>query len=387
VSAVAEVGKVLPPKAGDIWSDINSAAEPWWLAAPALLREIEQPRFEPQAAASYQLGDAVLEMVADHRSLVAPFPELYEDCAVDSRATGMAAVRCTMRRSFEPPLIVLRFEEGAPADAADIAHNLLRPTKAVPPFRVWDSPLPGWRLAGGATGPILATCGAYVLLHPKLIPPEFLVEYMVGITLGAQPGMLSVHGASLLMGEAGVVLVGASHSSKTTTSLHIAARGHTLLGDEVALIRVATTEVVPFRRAVNLRPGPRGAELAAVLGLEKGNGETASDEWTGRYRITELFPDRPARSAPLRAVFFLAGFADCPSIERFQLTLDRADVFSWITTPEIAYCSWGIAPARRAFRLLVLKELLSRIPCWLVKVGPPRDTVALIERTVEELAC
>jgi serine kinase of HPr protein (carbohydrate metabolism regulator) len=69
--------------------------------------------------------------------------------------------------------------------------------------------------------------------------------------------MLPIHGASLQIGAAGVVLVGASHSGKTTTSLHLAARGHTLLGDEIALIRLATGAAGP------LRPGA-GVDAAAV---------------------------------------------------------------------------------------------------------------------------
>lgn len=369
-------------------SEINGIVEPWWLVAPALLREIERRGFVTRAAAAYQLGDAVLQIDADDPMPLTAFPERYGDCAISTpvAASGMPAVRCTIRRSLEPPMVVLTFQEGAPPDAAAAAYNLLRPTHAVPPFRVWDSPLPGWRLAGGATGPVLAACDAQVLFHRKLIPAEFLAEYLVGITLGAQPWMLPIHGASLQIGGAGVVLVGASHSGKTTTSLHLAARGHTLLGDEIALIRIATSEVVPFRRAVNPRPGRYGQELAATLRLsDDGDGSTSSPQWARPHRITELFPDRPARPAPVRAVFFLAGFADRPSLEPFQLTLDRADVISWITTPEIAYCSWGLAPARRAFRLMVLKGLISRIPCWLVKAGPPRDTAELIERTVEEL--
>jgi hypothetical protein len=190
------------------------------------------------------------------------------------------------------------------------------------------------------------------------------------------------------VGETGVVVVGASGAGKTTTSLQLAARGHSLLGDEIALIRLPTSEIVPFRRAVNVRPGRYGQALAATLGLaDHGNGSPPNPPWAGVHRITDLFPGRSARPVPLRAAFFLAGFADAPSLEPFQLTLDHADVFSWITTPEIAYCSWGVAPARRAFRLMVLKQVLSRIPCWLVKVGPPRDTAELIERTVEELSC
>jgi hypothetical protein len=378
---------VFPVGAHEDRSAINGTDEPWWLAAPALLREVEGRDFVSRAVAAYQLGDTRLQMDVDDPVLLTGFAPRYGDCAVvPSAGADVPAVRCTMRRSLDPPFVVLTFHEGAPPDAAAAAYSLLRPTHAVGPFRVWDSPLPGWRLAGGATGPVLAACDAQVLFHRKLIPAEFLAEYLVGITLAAQPWMLPIHGASLQIGEAGAVLVGASHSGKTTTSLHLAARGHTLLGDEIALIRLATSEVVPFRRAVNPRPGRYGQELAATLRLsDDGDGSAASPQWARPHRITELFPDRPARPAPVRAIFFLAGFADRASLEPFQLTLDRADVISWITTPEIAYCSWGLVPARRAFRLLVLKQLIARIPCWLVKAGPPRDTAELIERTVEEL--
>jgi hypothetical protein len=378
---------VFPAGEYGVRSEINGIVEPWWLVAPALLREVESRAFVSRAAAAYQLGDAALQIDADDPLPLTAFPERYGDCAIPTPvASDMPGVRCTIRRSIEPPMVLVTFQEGAPPDAAAAAYNLLRPTHAVPPFRVWDSPLPGWRLAGGATGPVLAAWDAQVLFHRKLIPAEFLAEYLVGITLGAQPWMLPIHGASLQIGDAGVVLVGASHSGKTTTSLHLAARGHTLLGDEIALIRLATGEVVPFRRAVNPRPGRYGQELASTLRLsDDGDDSASSPRWARPHRITELFPDRPARPAPVRAVFFLAGFADRPSLEPFQLTLDRADVISWITTPEIAYCSWGLAPARRAFRLMVLKQLIARIPCWLVKAGPPRDTAELIERTVEEL--
>jgi hypothetical protein len=190
------------------------------------------------------------------------------------------------------------------------------------------------------------------------------------------------------IGEAAAILIGASRAGKTTLGLHLATRGHPLLGDEIALIRPATREVVPFRRSVNVRTGPHGDELAAALGLSaERNGSTSPAQWAGSHRITALFAGRPARPTRLRAAFFLAGFADQPARKAFQLTLDREDVIGWITTPEIAYCSWGLAPTRRAFRLMVLRQALSQTPCWLLKVGRPGDTAALIERTMEELAC
>ena len=380
---------MFPAGACETHPETGRVDEPWWLAASDLLREVERRPFVPVASAAYQLGDAVFRMVVDHLLPIEAFSKLYGDCAVPVSVVSPApAVSCTIRRTFEPQLVVVTFQEGVPSDPAGVAYNLLRPTHAVPPFRVYDAPSAGWRLAGGATGPVLAARGADVLLHPKLVPPEFLVEYLVGIALGAQPWTLPIHGASLRMGDAGVVLVGASRAGKTTTSLHLAARGHTLLGDEIALLRLATNEVVPFRRAVNVRPGPHGQDLVAVLGLSDGRaGSPSSAESAGLHRIAELFPGAPAHPTPLRAVFFLAGFADHPSLEPFRLTLDQTDVFNWITAPEIAYCSWGLSPARRAFRLLVLRQVLARVPCWILRVGPPRDTVALIERTMEELSC
>jgi hypothetical protein len=358
------------------------------MQAPVLLQDVESRPFIPIASVAYQLGDASFQMAVDHPLLLEVFSRLYGDCAVAACETlSGPAVRCAIRRSFDPELVVVTFQEGAPPDPAAAAYNLLRPTHAVPPFQVSDSPRPGWRLAGGVTGPVLAACHPHVLLHPKLIPPEFLVEYLVGITLGAQSWTLPVHGASLRVGEAGIMLVGASRAGKTTTALHLAARGHTLLGDEIALIRLFTNEVVPFRRSVNIRLGPYRRELAAALGLSDSGDAPAEADGRHTRRIGELFPGRLPRPSPLRAVFFLAGFADQPSLESFRLTLDQTDVFGWITTPEIAYCSWGLSPARRAFRLLVLRQTLARIPCWLLKVGPPEATVELIERTMEDLAC
>jgi hypothetical protein len=386
----AGLGSALPAGAHAVQGGDDEVANAWWLVTPALLGEVEQRARASRTAMAFQLGDAVLELETNEPLLVEAFGHLYADCATTSGAVGpdVPVVRCTVWRSTAPELVVLRFLEGGPPDPAGAAYHLLRPTQAVSPYRVWDAPVPGWRLAGGATGPVLAAHDAEVLLHPKLIPPAFLVEYLVSVVLGAQTWILPVHGATVQIGEAAAMLVGASRAGKTTMALHLASRGHPLLGDEIALIRLATREVVPFRRSVNVRPGPHADELAGALGLSGGrNGSPWEAPERAIHRITALFPGRPARPTRLRAAFFLAGFADQPAREAFQLTLDREDVIGWITTPEIAYCSWGLAPARRAFRLMVLRQALSQTPSWLLKVGRPGDTAALIERTMEELAC
>ena len=379
-------------------SERRSPAEhPWWVAAPELLQDFErQQRPSPETVLSYQVGETVLQVTVDDPLLRRTFQELYGDCeALAPLASTAPEVRCTVRRSIDPTLVVLTFQAGAPADLAGAAYGVLRHSRAGPPWRVYDSPRPGWRLGGGATGPVLAASGSHMLLEPRQVPPAFLVEYLVGIALATQREVLPIHGASLRVGNAGLVLAGGTHAGKTTTALHVAARGHVLLGDEIALIRVGTNELLPLRRTANLRPGPYGRELAAALGfIPDGDARdgsapdvSAGAKWTGPRRISEMFPGRPAGSAPLRAVFFLSGFDSRPSLEPFRLTLDRGDIFDWLTTGETTQLSWGLEPARRALRLLRLQEMLAGVPCWLLTVGPPRETTDVIERTMEGLQC
>jgi hypothetical protein len=369
--------------------DRRPAPPGWWLAAPALQQAIEVQNLEPLLSARFQIGDAVLELSANDSALLEPVRQLYGDCTVSAPVSSdLPRVRCVLRRPAQPPLVLLTFEEGAPPDPAAATFGLLRPTRAVPPYTVSDSAVPGWRLAGGPDIPVLTASDRHVLIDPLQVPPDFLAEYLVGLTLAAQPRLLPVHGASLCVGNAGLVLVGGSHAGKTNTALHVAARGHALLGDEVALIRLATREIVPFRRTMKLRPGPYEPALAAAAKRFGTLEESPLDNrWGGTHRIGELFPDTPARPTNLRAVFFLRGFADHPSLESFQLTLGDRDVFNWLATPEIAYSSWGLGPQRRAMRVLTLKQLLSRVPCWLLDVGAPTETAEIIERTMEGLGC
>jgi hypothetical protein len=196
-----------------------------------------------------------------------------------------------------------------------------------------------------------------------------------------------VHAASLELNNAGLLLAGLSNSGKSTTALHLAARGLTLLGDEVALIRLATNEIVPFRRAANLRPGPRAPELsAAVERLAAEREPRVDEEGVTALLIGDLFPGSKARAAPLRAAFFLAGFADRPSLTPFRPTLGELDAYSVLAGNEIATL-WGLPRERRAMRLMAVRRLLGRLPCWRLTVGPPGATAELIERTMEDLRC
>jgi len=220
-----------PADVGEPALDLHSAEQSWWLAAPALQQEIERRTPPPQLSACYQLGDAVLQLTANDPALLQPVKQLYGDCAIAGLGrTDEPGVRCVLRRPARPPLMLLTFEKGAPSDLAAATFGLLRPTRAVPPYTVRDSPVPGWRLAGGVEQPVLAASATHVLIDPLQVPPVFLAEYLVGLTLAAQPNLLPMHGASLAVGNAGLVIVGGSHAGKTTTAIHLAARGHPVRG-------------------------------------------------------------------------------------------------------------------------------------------------------------
>lgn len=358
----------------------------WWLAAPEIQRAIEHQDFRLQASACYRLGDALLHVASDDPTLLDLFGRLYGDCAVATPAISPSPeVCCTVRRGIDTQLLLLTFQAGAPPDPAAVALSLLRATPVAPPYSVYDSPLKGWRLAGGKDYPVLSACDAHVLIDPEAVHPDFLVDYLVSITLATQPRLIVVHAASVCIGTAGVLLAGPSHGGKTTVSLHLAAPGHALLGDEAAVIRLASEEILPLRRAVNLRAGPRTPEFSAVLSRIGGGSEDGGG--TRSLQIGTLFPGSTAGPVRLRAIFFLREFSDHPSLTPFRPTLHDADIFDCLAGNEIAHASWGLAPERRALRLLALRQMLSRVPCWLLTVGTPHETAELIERKMEELGC
>lgn len=353
--------------------------QPWWLGAEGLKKLIEQEQPFPQNSACYQFGDAPLEINTDNARLIDTFAKLYGDCAAVMPAkTVRPRVRCVVRRGGNPPFLLITFIEGAPPDPAAAFLPMRQ-------MRVWNSPSPGWRLAGIGAAPILAACGSHVLIHLLQAWDHLPVEYLVNAALTAQPELVAVHAASLLTKGGGLLLTGPSESGKTTTALHLAARGLTLLGDEVALVRLATKEVLPFRKAANLRRGPREPELAAAVERTVGAREPVADAGgVTALRISRLFPGQDVRPAVLSAVFFLAGFADRPSLVPFRPTLSDLDGFSMLAGNEIATL-WGLPPERRALRLLAIKGLVDRLPCRLLTVGAPGDTAEFVERAMEGL--
>jgi len=365
----------------------TTAAEiPWWRSEqPFAAYESAHARLQPRETAYFRLGDALLEIAVDEPSILDPVRTHYGECELSSLdKISMPLMRCAVTPGYPSPLIAIHFLEGAPPDLATMALGLSHPPLGAPPYSINDARRTGWSLIGGSDTSVVAACPTGLLVDPRSVAEDFVADYLVAAMLCAQPNLMVLHAAAVQIGSNGVILTGASHAGKTTTSMHLALRGHRLLGDEMSVVRLGSRELVPLRRSLSLRAGPRSPELARALRRVRPRDRNSVDGKIGPLRIDEMFPGSGDGPVDLKAAFFLDGFAQCPGIEPFALSLNDEATFDYMSANDVASISWGLEPQRRVLRLLALKQLMARVRCWKLCLGPPDETAKLIESTMEE---
>lgn len=189
----------------------------------------------------------------------------------------------------------------------------------------------------------------------------------INVAFAVQPGVFFFHAASVAIRGRGVMLAGAKGSGKSTLSLALAARQNTLLGDEMAAVRIASNELLPLRRAASIREGIRSAAIDERLAHVPSHEERYPDGSRRlRIRISDLFPSSEARPVPLGAILFLRSFSDRPRAERFTPS------FADTTLLQPLGAMWQSDAARR-FRLI---RLLSAVPCYHLDAAAPDATAA-----------
>src|SRR5262249_19375214 len=216
-------------------------------------------------------------------------------------------------------------------------------------------------------------------------PPEFLLNFVMGVAQLSQDATLFVHGGAVSMNGRGVLIVGRSGQGKSTTTAAVAARGHPLFGDETVGVRAATGELLPFRRTLKVRPGPQSAWVRERLSLRPyGTRRDAGGVECAWLRPTEMFPGMVTPSpALLTDVFFLREFSDAPAVHRFVPKLpDHLDEVQALTMSLSAVASWPFSPAHRALRFARIVDVFSRCNCYFLDLGLPDATAEAIERTV-----
>lgn len=95
--------------------------------------------------------------------------------------------------------------------------------------------------------------------------PRWILQGWAVTLAWLQRGHLSVHAATARIGDAVVALAGHRGAGKSTTTMGLQSRGHTVLVDDVALVetRGGTAWTTPYARNVHLLP-----DSARALGLD-----------------------------------------------------------------------------------------------------------------------
>jgi hypothetical protein len=182
------------------------------------------------------------------------------------------------------------------------------------------------------------------------------------------------HASALGIFGEGTIFVGPSGGGKSTTSLALAARGHNFLSDEVAGYLPARGELIPFRRPVGIKPGPR------ATAVENGLPPTAAAqiERDGFFRVDvdTIFATRQPEPVPLRRVVFLRGFAERPCLERIQP--GRGEIV------ELQPLMSSFLNAPHSRRIFELTRLLATTKVYQLRLGDPDETALYLE---EAFAC
>jgi hypothetical protein len=177
------------------------------------------------------------------------------------------------------------------------------------------------------------------------------------------------HASSVGIGGEGTIFVGPKGGGKSTTSLALAARGHNLLSDETAGYRPATGELIPFRRPVGIKPGPRCS--AVSRGLDSATAAAIERDGFARVDVNSLFPAAAPRPVPLRRIVFLRGFREHPDIARIEP--GRAEV------AELQPLMGSFLNTSHSQRVFELVRLLSTTKVYRLYPGDPDATAEYLE--------
>jgi len=175
------------------------------------------------------------------------------------------------------------------------------------------------------------------------------------------------HAGSVALRGGGLLIVGPKGAGKSTLALALATRGHGLLGDEHACYVPARHELVPFRRPVGVKPGPRARTSDAALARL---GRDPDRDGMMRVPAEDLVSGSPG-PVPLRAVVFLRGFAAEPRLTRLEPGREELAALQPVGS--------SFANAAATERVFQLVRLLARAEVWDLRPGPPDDTAALVE--------
>lgn len=350
----------------------------WWLSCESLVSEVTASQEPAPAVDWYAVADGALGLCSEDPALRQRWSEIYGDCRRLPPTDTASVLRCriSLPRSA-PGCSVVQFQDHEPLDAVEFNLKVLPDGR----LREIESPLPSWRMLARQESPEspFAACKEDIVVFDRKQPWEAMVaHYALHRVLRLQKDIMVFHASSAKVGGRGVLMVGPKRSGKTTVSMALAARGHGFLGDEFAAVRRSTNEVIPFRRAVSIRPGPCPPAVEEFL-RKKGLEPELYPDGTTRIRANmgQIFPaTATVEPAPLRNIFFLRGFAERPRAEKFLPAPEHIRLL----TPQ-GSTLWNQSPGRT---VLSLMSLLRSASCHFLDLGgTPLQSAQLVESVME----
>jgi hypothetical protein len=326
-----------------------------------------------------------LEVITDHAPLLYELDSLLGDCGSPAPLPGASSIRCTATRLPGSPYLCLAFEGARLPDPIEAARTPFRMLRHLERYIEVPATAPGWRQIVNVEASnrlVIASDGRMAVIDVDAAPHEFVADCIVNVAEGAQDGVLFLHAASVGVSGAGALLIGRGHAGKSTTALTLAWRGNAFLGDDVAAVRRATRELLPFPKSAGLREGPLARlleERVQTCRHTAGNGPDGSRRVL--VRVSDLFPGSMSGPLPLRFAFVLGGFADRATVSRF--TPGLRDIARLRSVASETLPNWGISPGRDLMKFLPIVNLLSGLRCYFVELGSPEETAALIEAVME----
>jgi len=365
---------------------VASLAKDWWKSAQSLVGEAAGQVQQSARIAWFRIGDACLEVVSDYQPLLDTLEAHYGDCRLNQLPLGLASIRCTVGYFHDVSLLWLSFQGAcvrATIDASLTPFRMLRHLQC--DVETLDG-VAGWRLfvrAGTSSLTLAAGEDSNLLINLNEAPLEVVTDCIIGVVQSAQPGVLFLHAASVGVAGVGALLIGESHRGKSTMALTFARRGHAFLGDDVAAVRLATREVLAFPKSAGLRDGPLARPLDAQLQGGRHMPVIGADGvLRTMVRVGDLYPVSTSGPLPLRYAFLLDGFAECAAFREFRPGLGNLTTLRAVVSETLP--SWGLSPGRDLLRFLIVVNLLSALRCYLVDLGSPDDSAALIEEAMEK---
>jgi hypothetical protein len=201
-----------------------------------------------------------------------------------------------------------------------------------------------------------------------------IMWYLFWRLLRLRSDAIFFHASALGICDEGTIFVGPGGAGKSTTALALTARGHNFLSDEVAGYLPATGELIPFRRPVGIKPGPRAS--AVQRGLTPAITERIERDGFIRVDVNTLFPVQPPRPVPLRRIVFLRGFAERPTLDR--ISPGRPEIV------ELQPLMSSFLNAPHSRRIFELTRLLASAKVYQLCPGEPDATAQYLE---EVFAC